>query len=280
MGSASSVDLTIELARPVDASDVTTVDEARAEVARLRVSLARFNAQHEAGTKEKEEGCGVETGTGIPWQEAPFVLASGSDAGPLATTVSSSVATATSPVSSVLARIDGASASPPSSPSTFASSSASPAAAAAEIKTNDETTNETKARVALSQEEEEVPAATPTATSRPVKTLPPSLENQLASERAKEARWAAAATESREKAMAIFVEVLPALEQAHQRLMEIMMADTVHFKNYRTESPPPEVELASHATCVLFNMRPAVAQSMNRGEPLMPVMESWYVGAF
>ena len=40
MGAASSVDLHAELARPADASDVETNDEARAEVARLRAMIA------------------------------------------------------------------------------------------------------------------------------------------------------------------------------------------------------------------------------------------------
>ena len=39
MGAASSVDLHAELARPADASDVETNDEARAEVARLRAMI-------------------------------------------------------------------------------------------------------------------------------------------------------------------------------------------------------------------------------------------------
>ena len=62
MGAASSVDLHAELARPADASDVETNDEARAEVARLRAMIATQLAagaipSSRMGDKLSEKAC-------------------------------------------------------------------------------------------------------------------------------------------------------------------------------------------------------------------------------
>jgi hypothetical protein len=122
--------------------------------------------------------------------------------------------------------------------------------------------------------------STGNASARPVKTLPPSIEDRLALERAALSEQTAARTAIQHRAMAILDKGVPELQQAHRRIDDLRMADTVEFKDSHRQPhrrigdlTPPPTELASQAACIIFQVQRAVAKSMNRE---VPVMEGYF----
>ena len=116
--------------------------------------------------------------------------------------------------------------------------------------------------------------STGNASARPVKTLPPSTDDRLALERAALSEQTAAVTAIRNRAMAILEQALPQLQQAHRRIDDLHMVDTVQFKAHRRiDDLTAPTELASQAACTIFQVQRAVAKSMNQE---VPVMEGYF----
>ena len=116
--------------------------------------------------------------------------------------------------------------------------------------------------------------STGNASARPVKTLPPSTDDRLALERAALSEQTAAVTAIRNRAMAILEQALPQLQQAHRRIDDLQMVDTVQFKDHRRiDDLTAPTELASQAACTIFQVQRAVAKSMNQE---VPVMEGYF----